>query len=176
MSDSKGDSSEYYATYADDGRIVKLRSDILKQPSLPSVLDGVTVSELKAALDLDQDTLSYIIQALGIDEETFQTAVSCDPACLVTDLLSLFCSMSNTGAALTVWRNSRSNIHSLRAHLNACRADTGLLASLSGLMHISDAVVTCRSLMGYSKDATAIEHSMTSPSPIPAECHSHERP
>jgi hypothetical protein len=113
-----------------------------------SILEGVTVSELKAALDVDCDTLSCVVNALGIEEETFQTAVNCDPSCLVTDLSSFFDSIDDTGAVLTVWRNSRSSIHSLRAHINACRHDVPLLASLSGLMHISDAVVTCRVLAG----------------------------
>jgi hypothetical protein len=130
----------------DGHHVASIRSLLLERDLCISDIDILTVSEIKAALGHDVDSLEHVAFIAHISAETLETAATADPSCSVYNLRNLFKDVTDVASALCVWRNSGANIHSLRAHLAACGPDVSLLAQLSGSMHISDALVTLRVL------------------------------
>ena len=133
-------------TSTDADYISSIRSLLLERDLNITDIDVLTVSEIKAAIGHDFGSFEHAASIAHISVEIMETASDTDPSCSVYNLRNLFKDIADIPSALCVWRNSRTNIHSLRAHLTACSPDISLLAQLSGSMHISDALLALRVL------------------------------
>lgn len=128
--------------------ISALRNLLLSPMLSYQALADLTSSEVTAALGFDRGSLENVAHIAGVPLEAIKLASEFDPSCLVSDVVALFRRFDAAQSVCQIWSNARCTMGSLRAHLAYCSNDLQLLAALSEIMHISDAVVSHRVLSG----------------------------
>lgn len=128
--------------------IAALRGFLLSPTLSYQDVSQLTSSEVTAALGFDRDSLENIAQLADVPLEAIKLASELDPSCLISDVVALLRRFDAPQSVCQIWSNARCNLSSLRAHLTYCSNDVQMLAALSEIMHISDAVVSHRVLSG----------------------------